>query len=123
MTRSAQLLTLRSEIIIDATRSSLPLEQFQNECLRPILKFQNNLIITLFKAQIQAAEIPTKSAALENFVKLRMQKDIALRNVLVGLVLALLTEEELPFYLDHKSDLNKRIVSMLCQRIEVGFRL
>ncbi len=77
----------------------------------------------MFKAQIQAAEIPTKSAALENFVKLRMQKDIALRNVLVGLVLALLTEEELPFYLDHKSDLNKRIVSMLCQRIEVGFRL
>ena len=77
----------------------------------------------MFKAQIQAAEIPTKSATLENFVKLRMQKDIALRNVLVGLVLALLTEEELPFYLDHKSDLNKRIVSMLCQRIEVGFRL
>ena len=122
MTRSAQLLTLRSKIIIDATRSSLPLEQFQNECLRPILKFQNNVIIALFKAQIQTAEIPTKSAALENFVKLRLQKDTALRNALVGLVLALITEEELTFYLDYKSDLNKRIVAMLCQRIVVGCR-
>jgi hypothetical protein len=120
MTRSAQLLALRSEIIFDATRSSLPLEQFQNECLRPILKFQNNVIIALFKAQIQATEIPVKGTALENFVKLRMQKDTVLRNSLVGLVLALITLEELTFYFDHKSDLNKRIVAMLCQRIVVG---
>jgi hypothetical protein len=120
MTRSAQLLTLRSEVILDATRSSLPLEQFQNECLRPILKFQNNVIVALFKAQIQATEIPVKGAALDNFVKLRLQKDTALRNSLVGLVLALITVEELTFYFDHKSDLNKRIVSMLCQRIVVG---
>jgi hypothetical protein len=117
MTRSAQLLSLRSEISIDATRSSLPLEQFQNECLRPILKFQNNLIVALFKAQVQTAEIPPKGTALENFVKLRMQKDTALRNILVGLVLALLTEDEMSFYLTHKSELSKRIVAMLCQRL------
>ena len=117
MTRTAQLLSLRSEISIDATRSSLPLEQFQNECLRPILKFQNNLIVTLFKAQVQITEIQPKGAALENFVKLRMQKDTALRNTLVGLVLALLTEDEMSFYLNHKSDLSKRIVALLCQRI------
>lgn len=117
MTRSAQLLALRSEIIIDATRSSLPLEQFQNECLRPILKFQNNVIVALFKAQIQATEIPVKGAALDNFVKLRMQKDTALRNSLVGVVVALITEEEFTFYFEHKNDLNKRIVAMLCQRL------
>jgi hypothetical protein len=117
MTRSSQLLSLRSEISIDATRSSLPLEQFQNNCLRPILKFQNNLIVALFKAQVQTAEIPPKGAALENFVKLRIQKDTALRNILVGLVLALLTEDEMSFYLNHKSELSKRIVAMLCQRL------
>ena len=117
MSRSAQLLALRSTISIDADRSSLPLEQFQNDCLRPILKFQNNLIVTLFRAQVQPADIPPKGAAHDNFIKLRMQKDAALRNTLVGLVLALLTEDELAFYLKHKSDLSKRVVALLCQRI------
>ncbi|MEY2692232.1 MAG: hypothetical protein RIT03_622 [Bacteroidota bacterium] len=117
MTRTAQLLSLRSEIPIDATRSSLPLEQFQNECLRPILKFQNNLIDALFKAQIQTAEIPPKGAALENFIKLRLQKDTALRNTLVGVVLGLFTADELEFFLQHKNELSKRILTMLVQRL------
>lgn len=118
MTRTAQLLSLRSEIPIDATRSSLPLEQFQNECLRPILKFQNNLIVALFKAQIHTAEIPAKGSALENFIKLRLQKDTALRNTLVGAVLGLFTADELEFYIQHKNELSKRILTMLVQRLE-----
>jgi uncharacterized membrane protein YbjE (DUF340 family) len=117
MTRSAQLLTLRSEIILDATRSSLPLEQFQNECLRPILKFQNNLIVALFKAQIQTAEISAKGTALENLIKQRLQKDTALRNTLVGVVLGLFTADELAFFLQHKNELSKRILTMLVQRL------
>jgi len=117
MPRSAPLLALRSTISIDADRSSLPFEAFQNSCLRPILKFQNQLFVSLFRAQVQATDIPPKGAALENFIKLRLQKDTALRNTLVGVVLGLLTDEELMFYFNHKSDLNKRIVAMLCQRI------
>jgi hypothetical protein len=31
--------------------------------------------------------------------------------------LALLTEDEMSFYLNHKSELSKRIVAMLCQRL------
>jgi hypothetical protein len=46
-----------------------------------------------------------------------MQKDTALRNTLVGLVLAFLTEDEMSFFLNHKSELSKRIVALLCQRI------
>lgn len=117
MPRSAPLLALRNTISIDADRSALPVEAFQNSSLRPILKFQNQLLVGLFRAQVQATDIPPKGAARENFIKLRMQKDTALRNTLVGAVLGLLTEAELAFYLQHKNELTKRILAMLVQRI------
>ncbi|MEN9322996.1 MAG: hypothetical protein RL699_776 [Bacteroidota bacterium] len=117
MPRSAPLLALRSTISIDADRSSLPVEAFQNSCLRPILKFQNQLLVSLFRAQVQATDIPPKGAALENFIKLRLQKDTPLRYTLVGVVLGLFTADELDFFIQHKNELSKRILTMLVQRL------
>jgi hypothetical protein len=54
---------------------------------------------------------------IEQFVKLRLQKDMTIRNTLIGMVLALLTEEELQYFIENKSEMNKRIVDMLSQRI------
>ena len=117
MTRSNSLRTLRSVIPTDATRSPLPLEQFQNDVLRPILKFQNDAFVSYFKAQIGDAILPQKPVTLEAFIKTRLQKDLALRNTCLGLTIGLLTAEELPFYFQHKTELNKRIIQMLCQRL------
>lgn len=117
MTRSNSLRTLRSVIPTDATRSPLPLEQFQNDVLRPILKFQNDAFVSYFKAHIGDAILPQKPVTLEAFIKTRLQKDLALRNTCLGLTIGLLTAEELPFYFEHKTELNKRIIQMLCQRL------
>ena len=117
MNRTEQIISLRSEIATDAERSSLPLEQFQNSSLRPILKFQNNLFLAYFKSQLNGAEIPDFKMEIEQFVKLRLQKDMTIRNTLIGMVLALLSEEELQYFIDNKSEMNKRIVDMLSQRI------
>ena len=54
---------------------------------------------------------------IEQFVKLRLQKDMTIRNTLIGMVLALLTEDELQYFIEHKNEMNKRIVDMLSQRI------
>jgi 5,10-methylenetetrahydrofolate reductase len=115
--RSEQLLSLRSEIPVDSERNPLELEQFQNSCIRPILKYQNNALLVYFRAQIQDEEIPKSIMKREALVKLRLQKDMNLRNLLVGMVLGLMTVEELSFYQLNKSELSRRIVTMLIQRI------
>jgi hypothetical protein len=117
MNRSESITALRSEIQTDQERSPLPLEQFQNDTLRPILKFQNDIYVAFVKSYLENMEVPGKKHAMQEFLKLRFQKDVALRNSVLGLTMALFTSEEMEFYLPQKSELNKRIVAMLAQRL------
>lgn len=117
MTRTEKIISLRSEIATDTERNPLPFEQFQNTCLRPILKFQNDLFLAYFASQLNGADVPTFRAQIETFVKLRLQKDLGTRNTLVGMVLSLMSEDELQYFIEHKHEMTKRIVNMLSQRI------
>ena len=117
MKRSESISLLRSPISIDTDKISLELEQFQNLCLRPILKFQNDILVSYFKSNINLISIPESTSELENLVKNRLQKDIITRNTLLGMIIGLLHDEELTFYMSHKNELNKRLVVMLTQRI------
>lgn len=117
MSRTELLLSLRSEISLDAARSPLEIEQFQNTCLRPILKFQNDALLLFFKLQLSPTGLPLLKKELEDFIKLRLQKDAILRNTMIGMVLALMSVEELSFYMSHKNELSKRIITMLVQRL------
>jgi hypothetical protein len=115
--RTEQVLAIRSAISSDADRLPLEIEEFEHRCLRPILKFQNDVLMALFKGQVLDHRIPQKEKEREDFVRLRLQKDLITRNTLIGMVLGLLTEEELDFYNRHKKELSKRIVGMMVQRI------
>lgn len=117
MKRSESISQFRSPISIDTDKISLELEQFQNSCLRPILKFQNDILVSYFKSNINLISIPESTSELENLVKNRLQKDLLTRNTLLGMIIGLLHDEELTFYMSHKNELNKRLVVMLTQRI------
>ncbi len=117
MKRSESISQFRSPISIDTDKISLELEQFQNSCLRPILKFQNDILVSYFKSNINLISIPESTSELENLVKNRLQKDLITRNTLLGMTIGLLHDEELTFYMSHKNELNKRLVVMLTQRI------
>jgi len=117
MKRSESISLFRSHISIDTDKISLELEQFQNLCLRPILKFQNDILVSYFKSNINLISIPESTSELENLVKNRLQKDIITRNTLLGMIIGLLHDEELTFYMSYKNELNKRLVVMLTQRI------
>ncbi len=121
MSRSQLLLSLRSEIPLDTARSSLEIEQFQNTCLRPILKFQNDALLLFFKLQLSPTGLPLLKKELEDFVKLRLQKDAILRNTMIGMVLALMSVDELDFFMSHKNELSKRLINMLLQRLTIQF--
>ena len=116
--RSERIKGIRDAVAVDPERSSLEIEQFQNTSLRPILKFQNAVIVLYFTAQLNGEEIPKSSVLREALIKVRFQKDPIIRNTLIGMVLGLLSAEELEFYVLHKAELTKRIVALLCQRLK-----
>jgi hypothetical protein len=107
------------------TQSSLE-ELFQNEVLRPILKLQNDLFIASFKnysakynRDFPSQTTEKKLATIENAI----QKDIKYRNSLKGMVIGLFTMEDYSFYIQNSSNLNKRMMTMLIERLKSQVQL
>lgn len=99
-------------------------EAFQNAVLRPTLKFQHELILSLAMTELQRNADLNISLPSDEFLKrlLRiLQKDVRLRNQLIGSVIALFTVDELMLFKRHEQELGKRIIAMAAQRITDGY--
>jgi hypothetical protein len=107
-------------VTIKKDSSSSELEIFQNQSIRPILKLQHPLIIKIFQAYVIQHKVEFNALELSQKLEIihtSFSKDVKLRSHLNGLVLGHLTEYEFDFYTAHASQLNKRIISMIKQRI------
>lgn len=107
------------------SQSSLE-EYFQNTTLRPILKLQNDLILSAFQIYIVQNKIPfeiystdKKNAVIENAIL----KDVKFQNLLKGFAIGLFTADEFTLYSGATSSLNKRIRSMLIERLQSQLQL
>ena len=97
------------------------LERFQNEVLRPIIKMQNNLLVAFFNNYIKNRKIDfnkLKAEFQENKINSILTKDINFKNILLGSIIGHFNENEIKIYLKSKSELNKRIIQMLNQRLQ-----
>lgn len=119
--RDLLILELRGESIGMVSNQSSPEESFQNKTLRPILKLQNDLFIEVFRNYaIKQKNVfftlspDKKNAYIENVI----QRDIKFRNSLKGIVIALFTIEEYTEYIKNSSNLNKRMMNMLIERLK-----
>lgn len=124
--RTVILNELRGETIGSVTTNSSSEEQFQNQVLRPILKLQNDLFIASFKNYILKNKkdfynqsLDKKAVQIENAV----QKDSKYRNTLKGMVVGWFTIEEYAAYIQNSSNLNKRMMSMLVERLKSQIQL
>lgn len=117
-----QIITIRPDIpSIQQDLEMNPEEAFQNLTIRPILKFQNELLLAVYaehvlkhKGIFYKLTIPKR---LE-FIKESLQKDALLKHTLMGIVLGLFTQEEFHLYLVYEKELKKRIGDMLVQRLQ-----
>lgn len=117
--RNKLLLGLRPALSL--AKASGPIEQFQNETFRPILKFQNDLLITLSQHQfIKRKKVYFQLSALKQaaYIEQQVIQDKNFKNLLFGTVLAHLTTEELSFYQQNESELRKRLTSLIIQRLQ-----
>ena len=96
-------------------------ERFQNETLRPIIKFQNDLLLASFQNYIVKTKNTFYELRLEkrmDYIANALQKDIKYRNSVKGIIMGQFTVEEYANYIQNSSALNKRIINMVIKRLQ-----
>lgn len=97
------------------------IEQFQNQVLRPILKMQHSILIALFCDYLIKKKVSFSNLKLEKqkkHIEGILSKDIAYRNLQIGIVLGQLSIDEYNFYKENSNKLSRRIIQMLKQRLK-----
>ncbi|KVV14698.1 glyoxalase [Flavobacterium sp. TMP13] len=124
--RDSFLKEFRGEVLGTTSSQSSPDEVFQNQVLRPILKLQNDLLISVFVYYVQKNKVDfftfsvdKKLHAIENSI----QKDIKFRNTLKGIVIGLFSLEEYQNYIQNSSSLNKRMMTLIIERLRSQVQL
>lgn len=115
-----ELKALRPEILSARTEGTNELEHFQNAVLRPVIKFQHDLILSLVKSHSHFNDLIRSKGPRTDF-QLRVQQFVTkqndLKNQLIGCVLGDFTIDEFTEYRKNSNELNKRIIQMIVQRV------
>ena len=120
--RSQNLLGLRPEI--PSARISEDMcsdERFQNYTLRPIIKLQNPLFLSVFANYVAKYKNSFHTLTIEKrmaFVENAIHRDIKFRNSLKGMVIGQFTVEEYEIYIQNSSALNKRMMNIVIERLK-----
>lgn len=119
VSRDQSILDLRFKAKVYVEDSVSSAEQFQNLTLRPILKFQNELLIQVLKVKFQERKdvfYTLSNSAKKDYLKDLIHKDHKFCQLLMGLVIGLFTSDEWTIFLAQKQELRRRIRSLLIQR-------
>ena len=121
MMRNESITALRPQIHTIKTMNDMSdIEIFQNEVIRPILKYQNDLIVlySISKALNRNSKFGSLiTIEKERFLEKVILKDNKIKQELTGMVIGLFTTEELNIYLSKESEYKRRINSMVKERI------
>ena len=118
MNRDEKIKSIRPTLTL-ADTDKKPLELFQNETLRPILKLQHELTLSLLRNhknyKPDHLSIATRQQ-YEIFLIKYIQTNLDLKNQLLGAIIGLFTTIEIAFYKAHRKELNKRMIQMQLKR-------
>lgn len=112
--------SLLPEIFYDESLESTDLELFQNKYLRAILKYQHDYLGALVKntcLQMNPDFTNLNERARNQFTKQVIQNNQALRNQCIGLIVGFLEPEQFSWYLNNKTNCNKRILQLVEKRV------
>lgn len=120
MNRTKSITELRPVIKTALTDNNTSIEErFQNNTLRPIIKFQHDIIIVIieellnkFCKDFSELTFEKKTLKIESIFKTNSQ----LKNELRGIIAGLFSKEEYLIYNSIKNDINKRIIQIIKER-------
>jgi len=112
---------LRTSLNLPVTENTTSSELFQNQTLRPVLKLQNDMYLALFSSYTLRQNADFEAGSIQKkriFIEQSLQKDAVLKNTFIGITIGMFTLQELQTYnADHK-EFNKRIITMLIERLK-----
>ena len=119
--RESFLKSLRPDVLTKTIKSEMSSEEyFQNTVLRPIIKFQNDLLIAVFlqfcrKYKNVFFDLSTEKKIL--YIESAITKDSKLRTSFRDMIIGLFSVEEYSEYLVNASALNKRMTGIVKERL------
>lgn len=120
-TRAYNLKSIRPEFPSNIVNSQMSDdERFQNIVLRPVVKLQHDLLVAAFRNYIVKHKSVFYELTLEkriDYIENAIQKDMKFRNSLKGMVIGMFTVEEYNLYIQNSSALNKRMMSIVKDRL------
>ena len=120
--RTSSLLAIRLNIdTIDKSLKTKDVEAFQNNVLRPILKFQNDLLLQIFidyANQYKGVFFKLSNQDKLTYIQQALSTNQRLRSLILGTIVGLFTVEDFSYYKLNSSALNKRIITMTIQRLQ-----
>jgi NAD-specific glutamate dehydrogenase len=116
MTRNERLINLRPEIKFDISKTSLDAETFQNQTLRPILKWQHEIIIRLLNNHFSERTMPIDKKEQVVFITKYLIKNLVLKQQLIGICIGLFTDNEMEYYLDNQKTINSRLNQLVLKK-------
>ena len=118
--RDKNIILLRPKVNIKKNISyKNDIEKFQNIVLRPILKFQNDLLLELFIFEFEKTKNKFDLINNEQKIKLiinNLKYNNKLKQILLGTIIGMFSNKNITFYKTNYSKINKRIFSMLNDR-------
>ena len=120
--RTSSLLAIRPNIdTIDKALNTKEIETFQNDVLRPILKFQNDLLLQIFidyANQYKGVFFKLSNYEKLSYIQQALSTNQRLRSLILGTIVGLFAVEDYGYYRLNLSALNKRIITMAIQRLQ-----
>jgi len=96
-------------------------EYFQNTTLRPSIKFQKELLIESFKNYAKKHKNVFYSLSTDkklHYIENAIQRDVKFRNSLKGIIIGVFSIDEYKQYILNSSALNKRMMSLVIDRLK-----
>ena len=120
--RTFLLLAIRPNLnSLDKDLNTKEIETFQNDVLRPILKFQNDLLLQIFidyVKQYKGVFFKLSNHEKMSYIQEALSANQRLRSLILGTIVGLFTLEDYIYYRLNLSELNKRIVALVIKRLQ-----
>lgn len=119
--KNEAIIEIRGKSIETIFDNSSTEEKFQNQTLRPILKFQNDLLIEVFRNYACKQKNVFFSLTPEKkmiYIDKVIQRDIKFRNLIKGIIIGFFTISEYKDYIQNSSKINKRMMNLLIERLK-----
>lgn len=125
--RSTNLKAIRPTIASAQVNDCMSADEcFQNATLRPIIKMQNHLLVLVFKNYIVKRKNVFYDLSLQkqlDYIENAIHKDMKFRNSVKGMIIGQFTVEEYKLYIQNSSALNKRMMTIVKERLVSNIQL